>query len=739
MAVEVIDKIKPKNGGSFPIADAVDIEVSEGVRLPETLEAKADVSELQLTNATIRTKADTQMVTESISDLQSQIDEIVTPVTQDAEVQNARVGVDGKTYQSLKKRIDSEVNTINNIVSSIKDNTNLVDFEDASYIVGDVVVTTTKKGTISLVGTSTIEGGRLTQIGNTVKLQAGTYYLKGNINQLVIQNKSTQSVITYADTSGRQFTLAEDTEVFFGVSLTLGMEYNKLNIPVILCKNENSEYVPAKAAKDDVARKKLSTVQNVDIPLINQRLDNIGENRIITGWQTGYIITNPSTVETVNINQIINDPAWRTAVIACQENDTFIINGTGSSNPLIWCFIDDAGNILSFPAGSVTTVQNMEITAPYGATKLVINDNSDSNSYKSGYDSSLRRVRERLEVTFATAEEMMSATFLAEGMHCHTLGFYEENDGGAAEYIVVDDESPITIPLRFNLYAKVVGTVTTSKLGIIDTNRIDKLQDALDFTKRLVIDNNIEISSTILVNSNYYLCVDNCIITASGAMTAIYISGSGSTIEGKGRAVIQGTGNRVAYTGILLRPDRNSTTRNTIKYLTISNFIDGIKLYCDQIDDNHIVYFNNLLNLHIVQTRRGISFYGNANANQVRNVLFNDCGAPTIYIDSGAIVIKKIGDQYPVDNSIIQIFHHRSLNCCTLSIEKTKFSYFSSIICEQGGDSAVSVYISDEETSDNFFGMISNVRGGYSYPPACLQYNVVTDIQGKINAPNPLR
>jgi hypothetical protein len=37
MAVEVIDKIKPKNGGSFPIVEAVDVEVSEGVRLSNAL------------------------------------------------------------------------------------------------------------------------------------------------------------------------------------------------------------------------------------------------------------------------------------------------------------------------------------------------------------------------------------------------------------------------------------------------------------------------------------------------------------------------------------------------------------------------------------------------------------------------------------------------------------------------------------------------------------------------------
>lgn len=720
MPVNVIGTLKPKNNGKFPVAEAVDIKVTDDLRLDKALENKADLSTV---NFALDNKADKTTTTS----LQSQINEIITPVTQDAEVQNARVDSNGKSYSTLRSRLNSENRAINNTINDIRDNTNLIDFEDTSYIIGDVVVTTTKKGTISLVGTSTISGGRLSQIGNTVKLQAGTYYLRGNINQFVVQNKSTQEFITYADTSGMKFILEADTEVFFGVSLTENTQYNKLNIPVILSKDENIEYTPAKTAKDDSARKAINIIES-----------NISDN-LITHWKTGYIITNPNIVDTVNINNIINDPEWRVAVVSCQENDTFIINGTGDSNPLIWCFIDDTGNILSFPSVSVTTVQNMEITAPYGATKLVINDNSDSNSYKIGYNRIIKNITARLDVTFTTATEMMNATFLTAGMHCHTSGFYNPNDGGAAEYIIIEDGNPACLQLQNGLFAKIIGKLTTSKLGIIGDQQIDNLQSVLNYSKKLTIDKNIEITRNIVIRDGYYLCIDNCTITAKGQTDAILILGSFSTIEGIGKASIEGTGDNTAVSGIYIIPREKSTTQNTIKNLSIYNFTNGIKLYCDQIDDNHIVYFNNLFNLSITKARRGIAIYGNSNANQIRNIFFNDCGKPTLYSDSGAIVIKTIGEQFPVDNSIIQIFHHRSLNCCTLSIEKTQYSYFSSIICEQGGDSAVSVYISDEQTTDNFFGIISNVRGGYSYPPSCLQYNVVTDIRGKINAPNPLR
>lgn len=36
MAIELIDKIKPKNGGNFPMVDAVDVEMPDGTRLSDT-------------------------------------------------------------------------------------------------------------------------------------------------------------------------------------------------------------------------------------------------------------------------------------------------------------------------------------------------------------------------------------------------------------------------------------------------------------------------------------------------------------------------------------------------------------------------------------------------------------------------------------------------------------------------------------------------------------------------------
>lgn len=185
MAVHVIDTIKPKNNGTFPVVEAVDVKVTNSKRLDaalndkanqsdlaalqttvsgkasqadltalsetvsgkasqsdltalsntvdtkasaadlttlsETVSTKAAASDLATTNATVATKADASALITAAANLQTQIDNIITPVTQDAEVQNARVGADGTSYQTLKARLDTENTKSQQELSSLAD------------------------------------------------------------------------------------------------------------------------------------------------------------------------------------------------------------------------------------------------------------------------------------------------------------------------------------------------------------------------------------------------------------------------------------------------------------------------------------------------------------------------------------------------------------------------------------------------------------------------------------------
>ena len=181
MSVYVIDTIKPKNGGSFPVVEAADVSVSDGKRLTDALsniptqddvkalraalELKAPQSSLDATNVIMATKAPqtsldatnavlatkvSQTSFDSLSytvankldkgelnteisayraefsavtgDLQEQINQIETSATAEAEVAPevvaARVGADGTSYQTLKTRLDAETNSVNTEIAT---------------------------------------------------------------------------------------------------------------------------------------------------------------------------------------------------------------------------------------------------------------------------------------------------------------------------------------------------------------------------------------------------------------------------------------------------------------------------------------------------------------------------------------------------------------------------------------------------------------------------------------------
>lgn len=111
MSVKIIDTLKPKNNGSFPIVEAVDVSVSEDLRLPEALEAKADASALASTNEEVATKANASDVATATANLQGQINQIEISATAEAvvapEVAAARVDADGTSFTTLKERIDN--------------------------------------------------------------------------------------------------------------------------------------------------------------------------------------------------------------------------------------------------------------------------------------------------------------------------------------------------------------------------------------------------------------------------------------------------------------------------------------------------------------------------------------------------------------------------------------------------------------------------------------------------------
>ena len=74
------------------------------------------------------------------------------------------------------------------------------------------------------------------------------------------------------------------------------------------------------------------------------------------------------------------DASWSYSIISCTEGDKFIINAEGGQRPRAWGFLDSGNHVLSV-ADASTVVEDLELTAPTNAVKLIINDKSGAVSY----------------------------------------------------------------------------------------------------------------------------------------------------------------------------------------------------------------------------------------------------------------------------------------------------------------------------------------------------------------------
>lgn len=87
----------------------------------------------------------------------------------------------------------------------------------------------------------------------------------------------------------------------------------------------------------------------------------------------GYIATGDAAT-TVNTDAPEYSPNLKYAVVTCQPGDVFTLNGTGGATARLWCFVGQNGENIRH-AGQNVTGEDLEIVAPSGAVKLVVNMN----------------------------------------------------------------------------------------------------------------------------------------------------------------------------------------------------------------------------------------------------------------------------------------------------------------------------------------------------------------------------
>lgn len=114
----------------------------------------------------------------------------------------------------------------------------------------------------------------------------------------------------------------------------------------------------------------------------NNIVESVGGDIVLNDWISDSFI---STVQIVDLNTSPQHSSnYRYLVSDCTPGDVFTINGKGGGDPRLWGFLHNTGLVLSTSSAGLTG-NNLQVTAPANAVKIVINDNDKTgNCYRNG-------------------------------------------------------------------------------------------------------------------------------------------------------------------------------------------------------------------------------------------------------------------------------------------------------------------------------------------------------------------
>ncbi len=451
MSIEIIDILKPKNGLSFKLIEDVDIAVQGYESLADAVShfvtneaiqqiisaalsgkqdklttaqlaacnsgitaelvtqigtnttaiaGKADAADLTALEAEVDTKADSSDLTTATASLQAQIDNIVTPVTQDAEVQNARVGADGTSYQTLKARLDGEITEVQDDIEDIQE-----DIASLSSFYTGTDATFTDSRYINTSGSQVTVGADDKPV-ETASENWKCYYYSCTNKKYKITGTGGDSprLWAFADTSWNILSAADA-----GTSLAekiLVPPTNAAYIIVNVRKANTFELViidniydevddisdevdnisnELAAARVDAAGATQSTLDDrldADYTAINAKIDtDIGTIKSLYKGQNAaftdnfYITTSGSEV-TLNPYGYPDETysvAWETFYCGCKAGMKYILTGAGGGSPRLWAFANSDWEIISVSEASARAT-NQVIIAPENAEYIIINN-----------------------------------------------------------------------------------------------------------------------------------------------------------------------------------------------------------------------------------------------------------------------------------------------------------------------------------------------------------------------------
>lgn len=179
-----------------------------------------------------------------------------------------------------------------------------------------------------------------------------------------------------------------------------------------------------------------------------------------------YIVTNGSTVQWDNPSTS-SSTQIKWSVTPCSAGDVFVINGKGGNADRLWAFADASKNILTREASGATR-ENWVIVAPTNAAYLIVNDESDKQSY-----SGLPLVYKFDEFKDETVYYRNAITNMNNILNRYGTryvankyyynGGYTSNDSYSTFEFQVESGKSYTIGCRFRFMCKITTNLVTSE------------------------------------------------------------------------------------------------------------------------------------------------------------------------------------------------------------------------------------------------------------------------------------
>lgn len=360
MSIEIIDVLKPKNEGNFPIVEAIDVWVEGFDNLADAVSHFATDTMITAINVVLSGKANTSDVNTAVTNLQGQIDQIEISATAEAvvapEVAGARVNSEGISFTTLKARCDADYVEHTNAENAIKETIGTI-----SESLGEETTTTA----LSLTWTS----GYMTTNGTTAASDSLHYSNEISVQEgNVIESDYFFRFVTAFDKYGVAVPEKGDSTAT-NKTYTVPSGVAKIVITENTGHAENitcTETREAITAKDDTARNQIQNVSNTVTDVTEVLGSQTTIETLTLTWTAGYMSTN-GTVET-------SETLHYSSEINVQEGNIIT-----SDHLIRFVTAFNANNEAVSEAGD-SSGENKSYTVPSGIVKIVISERSDSAS-----------------------------------------------------------------------------------------------------------------------------------------------------------------------------------------------------------------------------------------------------------------------------------------------------------------------------------------------------------------------